>query len=287
MQQRRIARMRFLGELSNYELVGSSVIFDTLYLIIVFGHGTSELNELVNAGPKYGDKLIARKDLFAELCPNMMRYASIEEVNVALVDLEEHERIFTSEKDNNEKHSEIEKIPSRTTSIMSVNGKSLANDIEENRLHKEIMEIESNSESGTIEHVGHDDDEETNDWNRDDRGDTEDESDEEDKVHVRSKVAEVNPLEEKEFERELRAMMQEKVVDLEEKQDIKRLVLEYNDREEEKLNGLGNQLPSWTQNSGSRVAHRGNTWDAPGRGSVPRHCYLHHSGGGLYYGRRR
>lgn len=43
MQQRRIAHMRFLGELYNYEHVDSSVIFDTLYLIIVFGHGTAEV----------------------------------------------------------------------------------------------------------------------------------------------------------------------------------------------------------------------------------------------------
>ncbi|KAJ8544156.1 hypothetical protein K7X08_028667 [Anisodus acutangulus] len=328
----------FPGQLYNYELIGSSVIFDTLYLILVFFHGTSENHllpsdaslsffpqqdvldpledyfrirmviTLLETCGHYFDRGSSKKkldrflihfqiyilnkgvlpldiefdlqDLFAELCPNMMIYASIEEVNDALVDLEEHERIVTSEKANNEKHSEIEKIPSRTTSVMSVNGQSLANGIEENGLHEEIMEIESDSESGTIEHVGHDDDEETDDRNRDDRGDTEDESDEgdgsgsdeEDKVHVRSKVAEVNPLEEKEFERELRALMQAKAVELEEKQDIKRLALEYNDREEEKLNGLGNQLPSWTQSSGSRVAHRGNIWDAPGRGSGPRHC---------------
>lgn len=156
------------------------------------------------------------QDLFAELRPNMTRYASIEEVNAALVDLEEHERIVTSEKANNEKHSETEKIPSRTTSGMSVNGQSLSNGIEENGLHEEVVETESDSENGTIEHVAHDDDEETDDWNRDDRCDTEDESDEgdgpgsdeEDKVHVRSKVAEVDPLEEAEFERELRALMQ-------------------------------------------------------------------------------
>lgn len=43
MQQMRIAHMRFLGELYNYEHVDSSVIFDTLYLILVFGHGTSEV----------------------------------------------------------------------------------------------------------------------------------------------------------------------------------------------------------------------------------------------------
>lgn len=43
MQQQRIAYMRFLGELYNYELVDSSVIFDTLYLILAFGHGTTEV----------------------------------------------------------------------------------------------------------------------------------------------------------------------------------------------------------------------------------------------------
>ncbi|XP_009778348.1 regulator of nonsense transcripts UPF2 [Nicotiana tabacum] len=423
MQQRRIAHMRFLGELYNYELVDSSVIFDTLYLILVFGHETSEQDVLdppedcfrirmvvtlletcghyfdrgsskrkldrflihfqryiLNKGVLPLDIEFDLQDLFAELRPNMMRYASIEEVNAALVDLEEHERIVNVEKANNEKHSDSEKIPSRTTSGMSVNGKSLANGIEENGLHEEIMETESDSENGTIEHVGHDDDEETDDGNRDERGDTEDESDdgdgpgsdEEDEVHVRSKVAGADPLEEAEFERELRALMQESLdsrklelrgrptlnmmipmnvfegpskdhrgvegesgdetldegaggskevpvkvlvkrgskqqtkkmliprdcsliqstkqkeaAELEEKQDIKRLVLEYNDREEEELNGLGNQPPSWTQNSGSRVAHRGNTWDAPGRGSGSRHRYLYHSGGGLYYGRRR
>lgn len=43
MQQQRIAYMRFLGELYNYELVDSSLIFDTLYLILNFGHGTTEV----------------------------------------------------------------------------------------------------------------------------------------------------------------------------------------------------------------------------------------------------
>lgn len=43
MQQQRIAHMRFLGELYNYAHVDSSVIFDTLYLILVFGHETAEV----------------------------------------------------------------------------------------------------------------------------------------------------------------------------------------------------------------------------------------------------
>jgi len=44
MQQQRLAHMRFLGELYNYECIDSSVGFETLNLIIVFGHGTSEVN---------------------------------------------------------------------------------------------------------------------------------------------------------------------------------------------------------------------------------------------------
>eukprot|EP00249_Psilotum_nudum_P018824 c26978_g1_i1 orf=54-3764(+) len=46
MQQKRIAHMRFLGELYNYRLIDSSVIFDTLYLIIFLGYGTSEQDAL-------------------------------------------------------------------------------------------------------------------------------------------------------------------------------------------------------------------------------------------------
>lgn len=44
MQQQRLAHMRFLGELYNYEYIDSSIIFETLYLLITFGHGTPELS---------------------------------------------------------------------------------------------------------------------------------------------------------------------------------------------------------------------------------------------------
>ncbi|KAL0896728.1 hypothetical protein Bca101_080689 [Brassica carinata] len=43
-QQKRLAHLRFLGELYNYEHVDSSVIFETLYLIISYGYGTSEVS---------------------------------------------------------------------------------------------------------------------------------------------------------------------------------------------------------------------------------------------------
>lgn len=37
--QRRIAEVKYLGELYNYKMVESPVIFDTLYRIVTFGHG--------------------------------------------------------------------------------------------------------------------------------------------------------------------------------------------------------------------------------------------------------
>lgn len=45
-QQKRLAHMRFLGELYNYEHVDSSVIFETLYLTLLYGHDTSEVCSL-------------------------------------------------------------------------------------------------------------------------------------------------------------------------------------------------------------------------------------------------
>lgn len=84
---------------------------------------------------------------------------------------------------------------------------------------------------------------------------------------------------------------QKEAAELEEKQDIKRLVLEYNDREEEELNGSGMAPLSWVQSGGSRIASRGHTWDGHSRNAGARHRqqhhHLHHSGGGIYYSRRR
>lgn len=37
--QRRLAEVKYLGELYNYKMVDSPVIFDTLYRIVTFGHG--------------------------------------------------------------------------------------------------------------------------------------------------------------------------------------------------------------------------------------------------------
>jgi regulator of nonsense transcripts 2 len=418
MQQRRIAHMRFLGELYNYEHVDSSVIFDTLYLILTFGHGSSEQDvldppedcfrirmviTLLETCGHYFDRGSSKRklnrflihfqryvlmkgslpldiefdlqDLFADLRPNMTRYSSIEEVNTALVDLEEHEKTVSSDKPNhNEKqHSDTEKHSSRST----VKRKDLVNGTDENGgVHKDVTaDTDSDSVSGSM----NTDEEEEMDDVIDSDDDYEDGggpgSDEDDEVHVRQKVSAVDPLEEAEFDREYRALMQESLdsrklevrarpmlnmmipmnafegstnhhhgesgdetldeesggakevqvkvlvkrgnkqqtkqmliprdcslvqstkqkeaAELEEKQDIKRLVLEYNDREEEELNGLATQPLSWLQSSGAaaggRGSGRGYTWDGGHGGRAgSRHRHHHqHAGAGVYYSRRR
>lgn len=428
MQQRRIAHMRFLGELYNYEHVDSSVIFDTLYLILVFGHGTAEEDvldppedcfrirlviTLLETCGHYFDRGSSKRkldrflihfqryilskgavpldiefdlqDLFADLRPNMTRYSSIEEVNAALVVLEEHERTVSTDKTNIEKHPDREKHPIRTTSgRISVNGQKLANGVEANgEAHEEVAEdTDTDSGSGTIDPDVQDYEEELDEENHDDTRDSEDDysdggdhASDEDEVRVRQKVTKVDPLEEADFDREFRALMQESLdsrklelrarptlnmmipmnvfegptkdhhgrgvegesgdetldeeargskevrvkvlvkrgskqqtkqmfiprdsslvqstkqkeaAELEEKQDIKRLVLEYNDREEEEFNGLGNQPISWIQGGGGRASGRGHSWEGHGgRSSGSRHRYHQHSGGGFYYSRRR
>ena len=39
--QKRIAEVKYLGELYNYKMIDSPVIFDTLYRIVTFGYGES------------------------------------------------------------------------------------------------------------------------------------------------------------------------------------------------------------------------------------------------------
>ncbi|XP_048446405.1 regulator of nonsense transcripts UPF2 isoform X2 [Pyrus x bretschneideri] len=424
MQQRRIAHMRFLGELYNYEHVDSSVIFETLYLTLAFGHGTPEQDvldppedcfrmrmviTLLETCGHYFDRGSSKRkldrflmhfqryilskgvlpldvefdlqDLFADLRPNMTRYSSIEEVNAALVELEERDRTVPIDKNNNEKHSDTEKPSRRNTSNkMSVNG------TEENGVdHGDLGDSESDSGSGTINRDRHDEEglgEENHDGGSDSNEDDDDDggggpvSDEDDEVHVRQKVAEVDPQEAEKFELDLKAVMQESMeqrrlelrsrptlnmtipmnvfegstkdhhgrgvggesgdealdeesggskevqvkvlvkrgnkqqtkqmyiprdcsliqstkqkeaAELEEKQDIKRLVLEYNDREEEELNGLGNQTLNYMQSGGNRLASRGSTWEGTSsRGGGARHRYHgSYSGSGVHYSRKK
>ncbi|CAL9127450.1 unnamed protein product [Musa textilis] len=266
MQQRRLAHMRLLGELYNYEHIDSSVVFETLYLIIVFGHGTPEQDVLdppedcfrirlvitllqtcghyfdrgsskrkldrflvyfqqyvLSKGPIPLDIEFDIQDTFADLRPNMTRYSSIEEVNAALLELEENERTASTEKTSNEKHSdgESQKGQSHTmASTITANGKSTTNGIEENgRVHEEAGDSESYSDSGSVYQEGHEDEEEplyedkSDDGSDGDEDDDDDEgpvgSDEEDSVLVRQKLVKVDPKEEEDFEREMKALMQE------------------------------------------------------------------------------
>ncbi|XP_078437885.1 regulator of nonsense transcripts UPF2 [Wolffia australiana] len=210
-QQKRIAHMRFLGELYNYEHVDSSVIFETLYLILTFGYGTPEqaaldppedcfrarmiITLLQTCGHYFGRGSSRRKldrfltyfqryvlskgsipldvefdiqDLFADLRPQMKRYSSMEEVNAALVELEE---------------------PSSA---------AIVDDGEES---------ESCSESGSVDREGEEGSSEGSSLGSDD-GD--EEWEEEERVQLRQKAAPpVDPAEEAEFDRELKALMQE------------------------------------------------------------------------------
>ncbi|KAI3463563.1 hypothetical protein Pfo_020226 [Paulownia fortunei] len=232
MQQQRIAYMRFLG---NYILDPPEDCFRIRMVIILletcghyFDRGSSKRKldrflihfqrYILSKGVLPLDIEFDLQDLFVELRPKMIRYSSFEEVNAALIELEELERRVSTEKAHIEKYLDSEKPPSRTSSgTLSVNGRSLANGIEENgELHDDVVgETDSDSGSGTIEHIDHDD-EETDGENQDEGCESEDDyddrgdpaSDEDDEVHVRQKVAEVDPQEVADFDRELRALMQ-------------------------------------------------------------------------------
>lgn len=41
LNQKRVASVKFLGELYIYRLVGSGIIFDTLWTLVTFGHRKS------------------------------------------------------------------------------------------------------------------------------------------------------------------------------------------------------------------------------------------------------
>ncbi|KAH9602111.1 hypothetical protein KSS87_007395 [Heliosperma pusillum] len=457
MQQRRLAHMRFLGELYNYELVDSSVIFEILYLILVFGHGTAEQGALdppedcfrirmvmilLETCGQYFDQGSSRRkldrflihfqrytlskgalpldiefdlqvpystplpfifavsvrffrhfitgiftrsvpgydgknrlDLFADLRPNMTHYMSIKEANTALAELEEQDV-----KASYEKILEMKKHSNSITQSSMANTQCLLNgDV--------TGESETDSGSGSIgphvlgynddldddhhkagsEHEGNDDD----NHNEEEVGPI---SEEDKEIHFRQKAPNLNPKEEDEFDRELKAIMQEsletrklelrsrpplditiplsvlegsskdhqgrvmegesvsdtledenggnqdvrvkvlvkrghkqqtkqmyipqecslvrttrqkEVAELEEKQEIKRLVLEYNERVEEDVNGVTNQVEGLTQARISRISWGSTCGGSGGTHSGPRYRFHHHSGGGYYYGRRR
>ncbi|KAK9096312.1 hypothetical protein Sjap_021809 [Stephania japonica] len=435
MQQRRIAHMRFLGELYNYEHIDSSVIFETLYLILIFGHGIPEQDELdppedcfrirmvitlLQTCGHYFDRGSSKRKLdrfliyfqryilikgsipldiefdlqveFADLISDKTRLIEISRSQCCSTELEEHEHTASNDKINSERHSDAEtsKRVGQTSSIASVNGQIRTNGVEVNgRTHEgAVGDTESDSGSGSINPDVHEDEEELYDdksENQDDGSNSDVDDDDggahvasdDDEVQVRPKVVKVDPEEEVEFDRELRALMQESLdsrkldlrsrptlnmmipmnvfegstkdhhgraaegesgdetldedgggvnkevsvrvlvkrghkqqtkqmliprdcslvqgtkqkeaAELEEKQNIKRLILEYNDREEDELNGAGAQMMNWAQSGGSRLSSgRGSSWDGTGgRGYGMRSRHHGHSSGGVYYSKRR
>ncbi|KAL1191567.1 Regulator of nonsense transcripts UPF2 [Cardamine amara subsp. amara] len=421
-QQKRLAHMRFLGELYNYVHVDSSVIFETLYLTLLYGHDTSEQEVLDppedcfrirmviilletcghyfarGSSKKRLDQFLIHfqryilskghlpldiefdlQDLFANLRPNITRYATVDEVNAAILQLEEREHAASGDKISIERNSD-RKPPSRSSSgVLSSNGKSAAKDIGVNgEAHRE--ESDSDSGSGSVVRDGQN--EELDDGNHDrgsesDNGDDYDDgdgpgSDDDNKFRVRQKVVTVDPEEQADFDQELKALLQESMeqrklelrgrpalnmtipmsvfegsgkdhhhfgrvigengeevldeengeqrevqvkvlvkrgnkqqtrqmlipsdcllvqstkqkeaAELEEKQDIKRLVLEYNERDEEEANGLGTQILNWTP-GGSRGFIR--TGEGSGKSGGSRHRFVYHQGGGGSYHTRR
>ncbi|KAK3232334.1 hypothetical protein Dsin_004215 [Dipteronia sinensis] len=260
MQQRHIAHMRFLGRLYNYEHVDSSVIFDTLYLILIYAHGTSEdglldvlvyfitsvwrtwlfqpsrcsgsthppedcfrirmVITLLETCGHYFDRGSSKRkldrflihfqrsilskgvlpldvefdlqDLFADLRPYMTRYSSTEEVNSALIELEEHECNVSTEMAHSDKHSVAEKLSGRTTtnSISSIGQSGVSGTEENGGVHEDS---DSDSRSDTIDSEGHDEEAENEDDDVDEGGGPA--SDEDDEVHFRQQLAEVDPEE--------------------------------------------------------------------------------------------
>ncbi|XP_062222688.1 regulator of nonsense transcripts UPF2-like isoform X2 [Phragmites australis] len=429
MQQRRLAHMRLLGELYSYKHIDSSVVFETLYLIIVFGHGTHEQDVLdppedcfrirliitllqtcghyfskgsskrkldkfllhfqryiISKGPLPLDIEFDIQDLFVELRPNMSRYSSMEELNAALVELEESECAAPVEKAESERHSDNESQTRQPQDAApSVNGQTSGNGVEENGKDHEGGS-ESYSDSGSIDGREDEEDllsEEKSNDGSDNEGDDEDDdipvgSDEDESVEIRQKVVQVDPKEQEDFDRELKALVQESLesrksearsrltlnmkvpmnvlegskdpratesesgeetvdeeggnagggskvrvkvlmkkghkqqtkqmlipadsslvqstkqqeaAELEEKQSIKRRILEYNEREEEELNGGASQMGNWSQGgsntSSIRSGGRG-SWDGSMRGGGRQRHHIAGAGGFYHsYGRRR
>ncbi|KAI3989871.1 hypothetical protein MKX01_040841 [Papaver californicum] len=365
MQQRRIAHMRFMRNLCNYELVDSSVIFETLLLILNFGHGTPEQNIMDPPEDWFRVWMIitllhACGHFFSRKLDRFLTYFQryiLSKVNAALIDLEEHECKGSTDKTNNGK------LRRTTSASISANEKGEANGVEENG---KGHEDEGNSESDTGSEVeSYEDKSENQDEGSDSDVESGPAASDEDEVQVRQKVIKVDPEEEVDFDREFKALMQESLesrklemrsrptmnmvipmnmfegstkdhhhgrgsegensgedtmdeegggkkevrvkvlVKRGNKQQtkqmfipkdcslsLKKIILEYNDIEEEEMNGVGPQTTNWVQTGVSRpMSGRGSTWEGSGgRGGGVRyrhHTYSSCGDGGFYYGRRR
>jgi regulator of nonsense transcripts 2 len=157
------------------------------------------------------------QDLFADIRPNMSRYSSVEELNAALVELEENERAVPVEKAESERYSDSESQRRQPRGAApSVIGQAPGNGAEENGKDHEVAGSESFSDSGSIDGREDEEDlsEEKSNDGSDNEGDDEDDgipvgSDEDEGVEIRQKVVQADPKEQEDFDRELKALLQE------------------------------------------------------------------------------
>ncbi|GMP22780.1 hypothetical protein CsSME_00000648 [Camellia sinensis var. sinensis] len=273
MQQRHLAHMRLLGELYNYEQLDSSVIFDTLYLILVFGHGTAEQDVLDPPEDCFRIRMVIT---LLETCGHYFdRGSSKRKLDRFLINFQR----YILSKGPLPLDIEFDLQESLDSRKLELRARPTLN-----------MMIPMNVFEGpTKDHHGRGFEGESGDETLDEEAGGSKE------VRVKVLVKRGNKQQTKQMSipRDcslVQSTKQKEAAELEEKQNIKRLVLEYNDREEEELNGFGTQPTSWMQSGGSRVSNRGHTWEGHGggRGTGSRHRHQHYySGGGIYYNSRR
>ncbi|KAJ3680250.1 hypothetical protein LUZ60_016528 [Juncus effusus] len=227
MQQKRLAYMRFLGDLYSYELVESSVIFDTLYLILIFGHGSPEQDvldppedcfrirliiTLLQTCGHYFDRGSTKRKLDRFLL-YFQRYIlskgqvpfDIEfEIQDMLAELRPKMTRYTSLDDITTALVELEekeRLSSlSTTTTASTNPTNGGEDHAEGRAGRERP---GGGDSDSYESSVRDEEEgegEEGEWEGDD---------EDDEVAVRKERAEIDPAEMEDFDRQLKSLMQE------------------------------------------------------------------------------
>ncbi|KAI4339229.1 hypothetical protein MLD38_024191 [Melastoma candidum] len=198
--------MRFLGELYNYEHVESSVIFETLYLLLVFGCGTAEQDVLDRPEDCFRIRLVIT---FLQTCGHYFdRGSSKRKLDRFLI----HFQRYILGKGS--LPLDIEFDLQDLFAVASQYERTISNEREENgELCEDIPESDTESGSSSLD-GGHEEeglDEENHDDGSDSEGDDEDEdddvgstSDDDDEVRVRQKAPDVDPVEEASFDQELR-----------------------------------------------------------------------------------
>lgn len=145
----------------------------------------------------------------------MSRYATVDEVNAAILQLEEREHASSADKVSIERHSDTKPLSRSSSGAISFNGKSIAKDTGENgEGHKE--ESDSDSGSGSVVRDGQNGELDDGNHERGSGSDNGDDyhdgdgpgSDDDNEFRVRQKVVTVDPEEQADFDQELKALLQ-------------------------------------------------------------------------------